>query len=138
METQSPHTSGLADTTLAVPPLLNLIKPRDSDSPQRRLSDMSTPVDSFENQSLDAQETTYFPEPKPLFDDDITPMKFSNKFHGSVPERTRQKIRELALKDFNVNISKDSLRMGQGSDPYYGDLITFLGHIIVPRNKQHT
>ena len=126
------------DAPLSVPPLLHLLNSKvTSDSQQRRLSDMSTPVDSFENKSLDGQQRTYFPETKPLFDDDSVSIKFSNKFHGSVPERTRQKVRALALKDFNIDISKDSLRTGQRNDPFYRDLIAFLEHRILPTNKQH-
>ena len=68
--------------------------------------DMSIPVDTMNNHRFDMQPETYFPATKQLFDNPDVSVNFSNKFHGTVPERTRDKVRELALKNYNIQITR--------------------------------
>ena len=96
---------------------------------------MSMPVDTLYHRTASDDKVIYLPDNKPLFHADN--VKFSNKFHGSVPKRICDKIRELALKDYNISIDKNDLRREQRLDPIFRDLITYLEHMIMPVNKHH-
>lgn len=57
---------------------------------------MSIPIDTMNDSHFDAEPITFLPEDKQFFDDPDVPISFYNKFHGTVPERTRNKVCELA------------------------------------------
>ena len=72
-----------------------------------------------------------------MFDNENIDVRFLDRFRGSVPVRTRNKIRELALKDYKLGVTKDDIKCEQHLDPYFRDLIAYLQHRILPTNKQH-
>ena len=117
------------------PPQLSLIKPSNPHSVTKLpKADMSSPIDAVNNNAFGDIINTF--EPKPLYENDNLKVQFADRFHGSVPARTRDKVRELALKDYNIGISRDDLRRNQRMCPYLRDLITYLEHRILPTNKQ--
>ena len=62
---------------------------------------------------------------------------FSDSFHGSVPAKTRSKLRSLALKNYDAQIKIEDVIQEQRTDPYLRDIITYLEHRVLPQNKIH-
>ena len=125
----------LSPTTL---PPLSLIKPAvDPSSISLPRPDVSKPVDLMNYETFGDNAITYLPESKSLFDNENIDVRFSDRFRGSVPVRTRNKIHELALKDYKLGVTKDDIKREQRLDPYFRDLIAYLQHRILPTNKQH-
>ena len=99
---------------------------------------METPVDKLNFDAFGQDEkTTYLPISKPIFVNSDFRVKFSDNFHGSVPSRTRQKVREMALKDYKLSVTHSDLKMEQRADVYFRDIIYYLEHQRVPPNKVH-
>ena len=120
-----------------IPPQLPLIKPSIEVPVKNRRSDMVVPVDTLYQRSVGDNKMIYLPEHKSLFDNKNIKVKFSDRFHGSVPQRTRNQIRGLALKDYKIGINKDDLCREQRLDPNFRNLITYLEHRILPANKEY-
>ena len=107
----------LSPTTL---PPLSLIKPAvDPSSISLPKPDVSKPVDLLNYETFGDNAITYLPESKSLFDNENIDVRFSDRFRGSVPVRTRNKIRELALKDYKLGVTKYDIKREQRLDPYF-------------------
>ena len=88
-------------------------------------------------ETFGGDKITYLPESKSLFDNENVDVRFSDRFHGSVPVKTRKKIRELALMEYKMGSTKDDLKHEQRLDPYSRGLIAYLQHCILPINGQY-
>lgn len=95
-----------------------------------------TPVDTLNDTEYGTTRITYLPESKPLFDNNEMNVKFSDKFHGSVPHTVRQQIRNLVYTDYRLNITKETLIREQRSDLFLRPLIFYLLDRIIPANRQ--
>ena len=71
----------------------------------------------------------------PLFPDlDRNPIRF----HGSVPENTREKIRKFLQKNYEECVLDEKvLAAEQRTDPYFADIIKYLTERVLPSRKQH-
>ena len=135
---QTLHNDNVMPPQLVInrPAALGLIKPsRDThDALHVQKPKFEKPVDTLNFETFGNEHTTHLPIPRPLLSktDEI---KFANKFHGSVPARTREKVRELALKDYKLSVTRQDVRREQILCPYYRDVINYLEHQILPTNK---
>ncbi len=77
---------------------------------------------------------TYYPDFRPLFSPDPS-IKFDTRFHGSVPPRAREKVREICSSQYYTDISKQTIINELQNDPYYRDIYLFLKHKRVPSRK---
>ena len=94
-----PSTSTSDQLSPTTVPQLTWIKPavEPSYAPLPK-PDVSKPFD-LNYETFGDEKITYLPESKSLFDNENVDSRFSDRFHGSVPVRTRNIIRELALND---------------------------------------
>jgi hypothetical protein len=88
------------------------------------------------NSDVYGHETlTFLPEPRPLFESNPN-VKFCDKFHGSVPPRARDKVRDLACRNYTLDLDKSDIKREQRLDSRYRNLIVYLEHRILPNQKQ--
>ena len=75
----------------------------------------------------------YTPQPQdPLQTSDIT---FTNKFHGSVPHRVRNTMRELSSKSYSLDIDKEIIKGQQKTDPTFRNLYNFFKFKHIPLQR---
>ena len=133
-----PSTSTSEQLSPTTVPPLTLIKPAvDPSSAPMPTPDVSNPVDLINYETFGDDKITSLPESKSLFYNENVDVWFSDRFRGSVSGRTRNKICELALRDYKIGITKDDFRREQRLGPYFHDLIACLQHRILPTNRQH-
>ena len=77
----------------------------------------------------------YFPEDKNLFEETRPNLRFSDKFHGSVPQAVRTRIRELAKRGYKLSLNREDLRYSQMHDPRYRGIYMFLSENYLPSDK---
>ena len=58
-----------------------------------------------------------------------------DQFHGSVPHRVRNKMRDLTSKSYSLDIDKETIKSEQKSDPTFRDLYNFLKFKHIPLQK---
>ena len=63
-------------------------------------------------------------------------LKFSDKYHGSVPRDIRKTIKQLVQSNFTDDIDLASVIAGQQADPYYAPFVCYLKHQVLPSKKQ--
>ena len=57
---------------------------------------LKDPIDTVNKDTFGNEQAIKYPENKLLFDNEKPELKFNERFHGSVPIRTREKIQNLA------------------------------------------
>ena len=77
----------------------------------------------------------YFPENEDLFGENRPNLKFSDRFHGSIPQSVRTRIRELAKRKYKLSLNREDLRYSQMHDPRYRGIYMFLSDNYLPSDK---
>ena len=65
------------------------------------------------NNNIDINDTLphkYFPENYQLFEESRPNLIFKNRFHGTIPDLVRKRIRELAKRNYKLQLDRESLR----------------------------
>ena len=62
-------------------------------------------------------------------------MVLPKKWHGSVPQRARSRVIQLAKLAYSEDICREKLKIEQRMDPYLRPLIYYLEHRVLPHNK---
>ena len=96
------------------------------------------PVDSQNRSEFGTNHRVFLPENRHIFDSVPRKLIFADKFHGTVPERTRQKVRELATAGYKLPISIEQVREEQRIDPQFRDVYAYLKDRILPSTKSAT
>ena len=99
-----------------------------------KLSDINYESIDLQNMDVIDNHATHTASAEALFRD--PKLKFSNKFHGSVPRSVRNKIRDLVKQNFSKDIDLQTVISEQKSDPYYASLIYYLKHQVLSKKKQ--
>ena len=95
--------------------------------------DNTATVDVRNAQRFGHEREMYTPQPQdPLQNSQTT---FSDKFHGSVPHKVTNKMRDLTSKSYSLDIDKETIKSEQESDPTFRDLYNFLKFKHIPLQK---
>ena len=82
--------------------------------------DNTATVDVRNVQRFGHERELYTPQPQGPFQNSQT--TFSDTFHGSVPHRVRNKMRDLTSQSYFIDIDKETIKSEQKSDPTFRDL----------------
>ena len=129
IEPQENYTPSIPKYPTIIPQLKS---PEAPESYKMHLDSTET-VDVSNSQRFGHERELYTPTPQgPLHNSQTT---FSDKFHGSVPHRVRNKMRDLTSKSYSLDIDKETIRSEQKSDPTFRDLYNFLKFKHIPLQK---
>ena len=74
----------------------------------------------------------YYPEDSQLFEESRPKLTFKNRFHGTIPDAVRKRIRELAKRNYKLNLDRESLKFAQIHDPRLRGIYLYLQDEFLP------
>ena len=87
-----------------------------------------------QNNEAYGEPITFLPDPKPILGNK-SEIKFSDRFHGSVPQRVRDSIKELVSKSYTTDLDSDDIRRHQRMCNRYRDIIRYIEEGYLPTQK---